>query len=87
MSLAVVAGSTNALQVLPFCPLRIVDPNERNYVVYVISSRIVAHLAHRVGLSLQQANTFPLATITPALLRPSKLLTFLASLTASERLW
>jgi hypothetical protein len=68
MRLAIMTSSTNALKVLPFCPLRVINPNERNDVVYVISSRIVAHLAHRVGLSLQQANAFPFTTVTPALL-------------------
>ena len=86
MCLAVVAGSTNALKVLPFCPLWIIDPNERNDVVYVISRSIIANLAHWALLTLQKADPCPLATITTTLLRASKLLTFLLSLLASKRL-
>jgi hypothetical protein len=52
MSLAVVAGSTNALQVLPFCPLRVIQPIERNEVIHIIGRRIVAHLTHWALLTL-----------------------------------
>jgi hypothetical protein len=52
VSLAVVAGSTNALQVLPFCPPRIVDSIKRNDMVYIISNSLITHLAHWVLLPL-----------------------------------
>jgi hypothetical protein len=53
VSLTVVAGSANALQVLPFCTLRIVYTIKWYNVVNIIGRRIIAHLAHWVLLSFQ----------------------------------
>ncbi len=68
MSFAVVAGSADALQVLPFCPLRIIHSIKWHDVVNIISRSILAHLAHWALLSLQYADAFPLTPISPALL-------------------
>jgi hypothetical protein len=64
MCLAIMTPSTNALQVLPFCPLWIINSIKWNDVVNVISSRIVAHLTHWALLTLQQADPCPLTTVT-----------------------
>jgi hypothetical protein len=64
MCLAIMTPSTNALKVLPFRPLWIIHPIKWNYVIHVISSRIVAHLTHWTLLSLHSTDPFPLATIS-----------------------
>jgi hypothetical protein len=64
MCLAIMTPSTNALKVLPFRPLWIIHPIEWNYVIHIISSRIVAHLTHWALLTLQPADPCPLTTIS-----------------------
>jgi hypothetical protein len=64
VSFFVVARTANALQILPFCSFRVIDPSERHNVVYVISNRIIANLTNRISLPFEQTDALPLATVT-----------------------
>lgn len=71
MRFVIMASSTYRSEVLPFCPQWIIHTVERNHMVNVVSSRIIAHFTHWTLSPLHSTDTLPLATISSRLLCPT----------------
>jgi len=75
MRFLVVALPANALKIVPIQPQRVSNSSERFDMVNVHRRSIAAHLANRLSISFQPADSIPLLIISPLLVGPSGCIT------------
>jgi len=75
------------LKVRPFNPQWIIDTSKRNDVVNVVRWCVVAHLADRLSITFESADSIPLFVISALLVRAACCVTFGPAFLLPEYSW